>query len=503
MQKKLYALVFLALIFGVPLAQAALELARGESVHALEVGRAFREERLPAFEDDLRQRSFVRAWLVPRYQQALAQIFGRGNEKAIEGRAGTFFYADDLDLVAGKGFLGPAGAGLAALEAIERFRDALRERSIELVVVPVPVKGSVDSEFLRWPPPPQRPSRVAQVPQNPDSERFFAELERRGIRCVRLLEAFLAEGSADGGPLYLPRDTHWRPAPMQLAARLTAAELRAALGEARGEPPADWVRRADRFAGEGDLVRMLRLPAGAEVWPRMPVEVESVTRADGAPVAADPGADVLVLGDSFTRIFSDAELGFGAHAGFAEQLALELGRPIDVIAQLGGSALAVRETLARRPGGLDGKRAVVWQFGMRALGEGADAWRDVPLPGPASAADGGAGQAGELALRAELVAASRIPPEFDYAFCLVIHELAVRSVERGALEAETVWVAFPGMLDYELQPAEGLALGSLLELTLEDLALHHDLESTSYSDDTGAPADQPIWWAAEWRVLEE
>ena len=58
-------------------------------------------------------------------------------------------------------------------------------------------------------------------------------------------------------------------------------------------------------------------------------------------------SDVLLLGDSFTNIYSDAAMGWGESAGFAEHLSLALGRPLDVLAENGGGAAALRLSLAR------------------------------------------------------------------------------------------------------------------------------------------------------------
>jgi len=76
---------------------------------------------------------------------------------------------------------------------------------------------------------------------------------------------------------------------------------------------------------------------------------------------------VVLLGDSFTNIYSVAGLGWGDHAGLAEQLALRLGRRIDVIALNDGGVNTSRASLCRRPRPLEGKRLVIWQFAARDL----------------------------------------------------------------------------------------------------------------------------------------
>ena len=107
-----------------------------------------------------------------------------------------------------------------------------------------------------------------------------------------------------------------------------------------------------------------------------------VLDAAGRPWRRDPAAEVLLLGDSFTNVYSDPALGWGRGAGLAEQLACELGRPVDKLA-LNAGAWATRQALARAVAGcrarLAGKRVVVYQFAGRELSSGD--WRLVDLVG--------------------------------------------------------------------------------------------------------------------------
>ena len=73
---------------------------------------------------------------------------------------------------------------------------------------------------------------------------------------------------------------------------------------------------------------------------------------------------MLLLGDSFSAVYSQAELGWGTGAGLAERLSWHLGLPVDRIVRNAGGATAAREALAAalaaEPGRLDGVRVVVW-----------------------------------------------------------------------------------------------------------------------------------------------
>ena len=126
---------------------------------------------------------------------------------------------------------------------------------------------------------------------------------------------------------------------------------------------------------------MLRLPEGQKVFAPQDVVTHRVTTAaDGRPWSASIGSEVVLLGDSFTNIYSDSSLGWGASAGFAEHLSLALGLPIDVVAINGGGADAARAEIAG-PGGrerLERARVVVYEFADRDLTT--ENWKVIPIP---------------------------------------------------------------------------------------------------------------------------
>ena len=123
---------------------------------------------------------------------------------------------------------------------------------------------------------------------------------------------------------------------------------------------------------------------------------------------AYPGqqATVLVLGDSFCRIYqypepqSLGEMPAGAvtgragesgakrllpgSAGFISHLALALKSPVDAIVSDGGAATDVRRKLSTDPEILEGKRVVVWEFVERDIALGAQGWKKCTAPGPLS-----------------------------------------------------------------------------------------------------------------------
>ncbi len=103
-------------------------------------------------------------------------------------------------------------------------------------------------------------------------------------------------------------------------------------------------------------------------------------------VEPDRASPILVLGDSHVLVFHDGGDMHATGAGLPDQLALELGAPVDVLGVRGSGATSARVSLARRARAssdyLSGKKVIIWCFGARELTQ-ADAWKSVPLMKPA------------------------------------------------------------------------------------------------------------------------
>jgi alginate O-acetyltransferase complex protein AlgJ len=328
----------------------------------------------------LEDQSAVGRALRPPTQLALSGWFGAGNERVYVGRDGWLFYRPDVEHLTGRGFLDRRVMErrvTASSEyedppqpdprpAIRQFKRDLEARGIALVIVPTPVKPSIHPGELA------HVARAGDVPRNASYDAFIAEMRREGV-LVFDPASEMGRMRAAGAPQYLTTDTHWRPETMQQAAEALAAFLQ----EHLALPPVT----SDRYGAErrearqtGDTAAMLDLPPDQSVYPPERVALRFVVDAAGEPWRPSRDADVLLLGDSFTNMFSLATMGWGEAAGFAEQLSYTLQRPVDRIVQNDQGAHATRGLLRRELGGeadrLAGKRVVVWQFAARELSFG-------------------------------------------------------------------------------------------------------------------------------------
>jgi hypothetical protein len=314
-------------------------------------------------------------------QYARFLAFGDTGEQALVGRRDWWFYRPDVRYLTERCPDDPAGktGRQAAVSAIVSFRDQLSRRGIHLLVVPAPVKPAVYPGMLTR-------RGAADEPQlGEHTRRVMADLTEAGIEAVDLSEAFTRNGNApqpsDAGNWYLARDTHWTNEGARLAAEAVARKIRslgwAPAGSTQYDSQATVIRRP------GDILRMMRCPPIEALFEPENVPCERVVRHDnGQPYRDDPEAAILVMGDSFLRIYERDEPG---SAGFIAHLARELGQPVASIVNDGGASTLVRQELARKASLLSNKTLVVWEFVERDIKFGMEGWQDVPLPEGASA----------------------------------------------------------------------------------------------------------------------
>lgn len=388
---------FAACLLAVPLAEVAHGLAHGFEplpASAAWPASASLVDRSRLFLQGLETRLDEHGRLSRLVQPALIDLqirLGAFDEQVVSGRDGWWYYRPDLEHLLGPGFLEPAWRArrLRAAPAweplptpdprpvIQDLAASLRTRGIRLVLLPAPVKPMLQPEPLGGQGPgPElaNPSRGALLD--------WAARHAAVLDVAPLLGALRAEG----GEAYLRTDTHWRPEALERVAAALAALLEREV-RFQGEPLDDLSSQVEERVNLGDVARLLVPPPSAPAVSPERARVRRVLSGDG-PFRPDPGAEVLVVGDSFANVYSLASMGWGDGAGLAEQLGLELGRPVDLVAQnAGGAGAAWRALAAELRQGRDrlrGKRAVVWVFSERELSSGD--WTPVALEtGPARA----------------------------------------------------------------------------------------------------------------------
>ena len=333
---------------------------------------------IDALENSLEDNSFLRKMFLGPMQYFLLKFLGQGNDKVVLGKDNWIFYRQGVDYLTGPPFLGNDQLDLRSASgelweepvqpdpvlAILDFKKQLEARGIELVLLPVPVKPAILPGHLT------ARSIVAPL-SNRSWEEFLTRMRHNGVRLFNCRQ-ILWDYSKQQERGFLQTDTHWSPEAMQRVATGLAAYLKKNISGTAGETT--FVGRDIDVDGTGDIAKMLDLPPGREIYPVEKVTARQIMSEQNELWQPDRESQILILGDSFTNIYSVPGLGWGYGAGFAEQLSYEMRRAVDLLARNDSGAYVTREMLAtelaRGRDRLDGKKVVVWEFAERELSFG-------------------------------------------------------------------------------------------------------------------------------------
>ncbi len=341
------------------------------------------KQHMDDLEREIEQISYLKNQTLPVTQWLLLAFGGTGNERVYPGKDGWLYLRGGFDYLIGPPFLDPELLRRRHLDApawqpapspdprpaILDFARQLERRSIHLVVMPAPTKAMIHPEPLA-----SRLSRLAdQGLQNPSFDVFRDELEAAGVTVIDPAPAMRQAYRKTGEEQFLRTDSHWSPEGLETVATIVAERI-GELGLPFAGRTTRWHRREREVKGVGDLESVLLLPPWQKLFTPQPAYVQRVVGASGQLWRSDPRAEILLLGDSFSNVYSREDVGWGLSAGLAEQLSYLLKRPIDRLAINAGGASGTRERLATElisgRDRLDGKKLVIFQFAIRDLAIG-------------------------------------------------------------------------------------------------------------------------------------
>ena len=293
---------------------------------------------------------------------------------------GWLFLRSELRFLTLERFWGAEAAKVSAspnasmadpVPAILDFRDQLKQRGIELLLVPIPAKAAIYPERA------VSGSAATSEDAAPFLHEFYNELRTQGVDILDLTELFLSHKADEKGAMYCRSDTHWSGVGCALAAQAIAEKVRSKVPS--GWPTKSYAGDWQRVVINGDLVPLL--PPGSPKLSAEEIAVRLVNeKGNGAGVQPDQNSPVLLLGDSHTLVFHDFLCD---KAGLVDQLALELGFAPDLIGTRGSGATPVRVSLyrdsSRNPEYLAKKKVIVWCFTTREFSEADQGWRKLPI----------------------------------------------------------------------------------------------------------------------------
>ena len=448
---------------------------------------------MDAWETEIEDTAWFHGHILRAGQPLLWQL-GSGNGQAIPGRDGWLNYQPDLEYLTHR----PFDAGIP-VEGIQAFHDALADLGIRLLVVPVPVKPQIHPESI------SRSDLSPPLSQSAEDE-VYRQLAARGIAALDLRKP-LSE-FARLSPAYLRTDTHWTPEAMRYAADLAVKKI-TALEWTEPGPETVAVQLTEReITHHGDITAMLGLAADQTlIPPETTVQKEVDLDSEAAP-------KVLLLGDSFSNIFSLEAMGWGKEGGFGEHLAASLRHPVRRRVRNDAGASATREMIAREmtrgQNPLEGIEVVVWQFAARELKFGN--WAPIPFalrerPEPTETPpvvegevrDGGLIDGFEsLTVTATVAAVSPIPRPGQVAYADHVATVHLRDLQSEAgdiVNAEAV-ARFQSMKNHTLLDGARWRAGTRLRLRLipfSDVESQYGSLNTSELDDLDLMLATPFW----------
>ena len=429
-------------------------------------------------------------------QSARIQLLSAGNSSVLLAGQQLYF-RPDLDFLTSPGLAQPRQSPLIResaqrvsdpLPAIAQFQRDLAARGIRLLLVPVPVKAQVL--------PPGQPPATPPL-RHPEEFQLYQRLEQAGVAVCDLLPVLIARPEQPSP--FLRDDTHWSSAGMEAAAQKMADQCSQLMSnsEQRNPPLPDLVRF---LQGQGDLVPLLGLTSHL---PGTTAETVSIS----IPLALPQGPPkILLLGDSFTNIYSQTELGWGTGAGLAEQLAWRSQQPVRTIAINAGGALGSRRELIDRmrrgPDPLAGIELVVWEFAAREWAQGD--WQITPMPvaSPNMKTQFSMQTAGETR-ELRIISRSELPDLARFPYRNVILTFAVELPATDTNPAQQAIVMVWGLRDRQQSPAAAWQVGQVTTLQLkpwEEVAEEYERYTRTDLDEAPEGSEE---WPYYWGTISE
>lgn len=246
------------------------------------------------------------------------------------------------------------------LDILLDFQQKLQTQGVELLLVPVPPKSTIYSDYFIG----IEPSSLSK--QN----NYINLLKKKGLDVLNLQKEFLLHRKNNSRELFCKTDSHWSPE----ACNLTASLISNIIKNKKWYPSANKnqydIGLTSLIEIQGDLTPQNSTPnQKLETLP-----IEYVTLKNNPISKTTPNSPIILLGDSHNLVFSDAKTFFTDGAGLPDYLALHSGIAVDVVATLGSGLNGARGSLYRNrsinpkiPNYWKGKKLLIWCFTEREL----------------------------------------------------------------------------------------------------------------------------------------
>ena len=310
-------------------------------------------------------------WIVLTASISSAQ----SSSQVVTGKNGWLFLEQELRFLNSGVFWGEYAQAVSRAKrddakdptpAILAFHQALAEKGISLLLVPVPPKALIYQEYV--------PDSIKKPEWGASLDRFYTLLRDKGVQVLDLRDELTRQKKTQQRDLYCQTDSHWSGYGAVVAANLIAKEIAELI-------PAGSEKYTEKWH-DIQIVGDLRLMLANDQKEKETLPIREIMDTSGRPPEVDASSPVLVLGDSHVLVFHDGKDMFARGAGVSDQLSFSLARSVDVIGVRGSGATPARLSLYRKgqrnPDYLAGKKVVVWCFAAREVTE-TEGWRVLPI----------------------------------------------------------------------------------------------------------------------------
>ncbi|MDF1753213.1 MAG: hypothetical protein P1U89_10595 [Verrucomicrobiales bacterium] len=457
-------------------------------------------DHLQSFEAGIKESDFRTK--VRESEQALwSTLTGKGNNKVVRGKDGWLYYQAAIDAITGRGPLLAEPDSVTkdpdrpvwqeALPVIENFATQLKDRGVDLMIVPIPVKPMIQTEGLG----------ASGIIKHPDQDEFYTRLREVGINVVDLTVDF--EHAKANGDVFLKQDTHWRARTAKMAAERVGKEVEKypwyQKQEKNFSPTFDQVERS----ALGDLVEMLGLPTDQkEFYPETEIIEKVLDPQTRQSVEGDLTSPISIIGDSFINIFEEPGLGFSdglegmIGGGFSSHLAADLKLRLHTLAINGEGATGVRRMFASLPDNVvRSKKLVIWAIASRdfllsesAANRAGVYWRDVEFNTESETIEPPVTddpESGDLILSGVLKEKSAIQDPTKTAYSEAIYSTIFEGikVESGEYYDKEAYVFLWAFRDRKFLPSANLQPGKRYRLKLIHMNERPELSRKTQLDD--------------------
>jgi hypothetical protein len=313
--------------------------------------------------------------------RALAEAADETETSAIAGKDDWLFLVSELRALGRDAFWGKDAANLNVdpFHALTDLNEKLKALNIDLILCPAPPRAVIYADKILDDPP-----RDAQgVLQRSDGQlqALYDALRKAGVSVLDVTEAMMAARADDEklGPVSCEQDSHWSPRGSGIVAKAVADEVRKRHDYAVPKKSPFTHKGPEPLSFVGDLATLV--PGHGSTKRSASITRVTQDAAGTTPLIFDDESPVLLLADSHGLVFSAGDDMHSSGAGFAEQLSVELGFAVDLMARR-GSGDQIRTDIARRfimkPDEAAKKRVLVYLFAARTFSESKN-WKIVPL----------------------------------------------------------------------------------------------------------------------------